>query len=626
MAEKDINTIVGGAYSGMQLCWNPMGPDKTVYLKGTDITITTEYVTSVQVRNTRDGSALKGALVAGLQGALIAQNMGGYVMLEINWKDGSQSIAKVTKGGADDVITSSYRSNATFLADRAEKEKALKERRDAQSKKFKEKDENWRALGPKKQRIRVYSALAIGVLLLFGGGGLGIYEMTHGREVAAAAFFLLAFVGAICSLYGWIKKGEMAPIEKKGEKAPIKKKGEMAPIKWIDLVIPDGTTEIERNKYAKIKNAKSITLPASIKKINEAAFAADYHLVEVHYQGDIAGWLAIEGLNNLHRYGGALYVGGQEIKETVIIPNGVKRICVCAFLGCEELRSLTIPASVTEIGADAIPSTVSEINYLGDKASLFRIKGFGRLLAADTLIVGGKPFDGEVEIPDGTEKLERRMYAGCKKIEVLTVPSSVTEIAENALPKEIGKIVYEGTKDSLLKIKGFQQLLRAETLMLGKAPFDGELRIPESALHVGVLGDLEIEEEAFAGCKCLRSVVIPGTVESINSRAFADCTALSSVEIEEEENHVLVFSAAFEGCTSLKRVLCSEEKVPLDESDLPAGCKLEHYRSAVKETAPTAAPQSDSALDDIKKLKELLDMGLISQEEFDAKKKQILGL
>ena len=36
--------------------------------------------------------------------------------------------------------------------------------------------------------------------------------------------------------------------------------------------------------------------------------------------------------------------------------------------------------------------------------------------------------------------------------------------------------------------------------------------------------------------------------------------------------------------------------------------------------------QQASAADEIKKYKELLDMGIISQEEFDAKKKQLLGL
>ena len=39
-----------------------------------------------------------------------------------------------------------------------------------------------------------------------------------------------------------------------------------------------------------------------------------------------------------------------------------------------------------------------------------------------------------------------------------------------------------------------------------------------------------------------------------------------------------------------------------------------------------AKDKLDAKLNEIKKLKELLDMGIISQEEFDAKKKQLLGL
>ena len=44
-----------------------------------------------------------------------------------------------------------------------------------------------------------------------------------------------------------------------------------------------------------------------------------------------------------------------------------------------------------------------------------------------------------------------------------------------------------------------------------------------------------------------------------------------------------------------------------------------------KETTPISAPATDSA-DQIAKYKDLLDKGAITQEEFDAKKKQLLGL
>ena len=47
-----------------------------------------------------------------------------------------------------------------------------------------------------------------------------------------------------------------------------------------------------------------------------------------------------------------------------------------------------------------------------------------------------------------------------------------------------------------------------------------------------------------------------------------------------------------------------------------------------KAAQPTATPTAPaaSAADELKKFKELLDIGIITQEEFDAKKKQLLGL
>lgn len=52
--------------------------------------------------------------------------------------------------------------------------------------------------------------------------------------------------------------------------------------------------------------------------------------------------------------------------------------------------------------------------------------------------------------------------------------------------------------------------------------------------------------------------------------------------------------------------------------------------SLIKDGEETASPvvptAAISAADELKKFKELLDMGVITQEEFDAKKKQLLGL
>lgn len=54
--------------------------------------------------------------------------------------------------------------------------------------------------------------------------------------------------------------------------------------------------------------------------------------------------------------------------------------------------------------------------------------------------------------------------------------------------------------------------------------------------------------------------------------------------------------------------------------------KLEEAVSMAQNADNVPAPAAASPIDELKKYKELLDMGILTQEEFDAKKKQLLGL
>ena len=54
--------------------------------------------------------------------------------------------------------------------------------------------------------------------------------------------------------------------------------------------------------------------------------------------------------------------------------------------------------------------------------------------------------------------------------------------------------------------------------------------------------------------------------------------------------------------------------------------KKKVQESKTARNAPVVVVSTTSAAGEIKKFKELLDMGIITQEEFDAKKKQLLGL
>lgn len=63
-----------------------------------------------------------------------------------------------------------------------------------------------------------------------------------------------------------------------------------------------------------------------------------------------------------------------------------------------------------------------------------------------------------------------------------------------------------------------------------------------------------------------------------------------------------------------------------NSSDLTELSDEEFKEAMAAKNAPAAPAAAPSAADELKKFKELLDMGVISQEEFDAKKKQLLGL
>ena len=52
---------------------------------------------------------------------------------------------------------------------------------------------------------------------------------------------------------------------------------------------------------------------------------------------------------------------------------------------------------------------------------------------------------------------------------------------------------------------------------------------------------------------------------------------------------------------------------------------LKLFRGEIAKVTPVPTPQTD-AVEQIKRMKELLEMGILTQEEFDAKKKQLLGI
>lgn len=115
--------------------------------------------------------------------------------------------------------------------------------------------------------------------------------------------------------------------------------------------------------------------------------------------------------------------------------------------------------------------------------------------------------------------------------------------------------------------------------------------------------------------------IIGGAIAGSTGAVIGALTANSKITYSTTESqtiYVNVFVAGSEDPISLS---CPNEMI--------ADNALNAFSRMIKKTtAPSSAiiPKSDSTADEIRKFKELLDDGIITQEEFNVKKKQLLGL
>ncbi len=241
---------------------------------------------------------------------------------------------------------------------------------------------------------------------------------------------------------------------------------------------------------------------------------------------------------------------GSAIEIDVVIPETYEGLPVTgigssAFARDQHLTSITIPKTITEIGADAFYGCDSlEAIYISDLAAWCGIdfeneeaNPFQRTTYMVGMSVPNRFYINNVEataleIPQGVTEIKPLAFVSCLSLKSVRIPRSVTSIGDEAF--------YYCTALEAVTI---------ESSAIGEGAFSGCDGLKNVTIGSGVTS---IGSSAFSGCRGLTSIEIPGNVTSIGSSVFSGCSGLTSIEIPD--NVTSMGGWVFSGCSGLESV------------------------------------------------------------------------
>lgn len=240
------------------------------------------------------------------------------------------------------------------------------------------------------------------------------------------------------------------------------------------VVIPEEITSIAIEAFADCESIRSVAIPAGITAIGRKAFARCYNLSSVQFLGEPEyiddsafslcpgmvdeNWFVIIKNILFNYYGeekdvvipdGVTTLGRRaflfpEKLQSVVIPESVTSIGVRAFAECRNLQSVKIPAGLTNIGRDAFAvcdKLADAEGFVIVNNILFSYHGS----AVDAVVpegvkaIGGTFAFGDnirsITVANGVTTIGPGAFVGCKRLQAVFIPESVTDIHEAAFPQ-----------------------------------------------------------------------------------------------------------------------------------------------------------------------------------------------
>lgn len=309
------------------------------------------------------------------------------------------------------------------------------------------------------------------------------------------------------------------------------------------ITIPDSVTEIGDRAFMGCTNLTSITIPGSVDKIGQRAFSGCTKLKSITIPGSV---------NTIDEY----TFSGCTNLSSVDIEDNVDEIKAYAFSGCINLKEVNIPDSVEKIGEKAFGQCkkLNEVKILNSKTKISK-NSFPK---STNVILDEQP--QPTPDPNPTPKPEKENKV---VIDPITPPVYTPIISPHYVPtkgmcgknvnfifdKSTGKLNISGVEEiecspwadysSEIKSMSINEGVRKT----GDNTFANLTNLEEVSLPNKSL--IEIGKSAFEGCKNLKKIFIPDSVEKIGDYAFNGCKELNDISYK---NSINLGDYAFSGC------------------------------------------------------------------------------
>jgi len=365
-----------------------------------------------------------------------------------------------------------------------------------------------------------------------------------------------------------------------------------------EIVLPEALTEIGDRAFSGCRSLRGMKLSAEIRTIGEDAFEGCGQLSLTVARGSFAHDYAIRcGLDH-EAEGGAgsadfsvsaadngccidKYTGGDAHVAVPAEIDGkpVTAIANRAFSGCRDMKSVTLPASVTRLGMWAFAGCTAL-----EKAVLPR--GLRRLVSC---VFEGCTALTRVTLPAELERIDACAFNACGALRELALPAGVQIIEDAAFCScpDLTLLVAEGSpahqcvreKGLRFSLKGGQTVPKAAPEAAPAAPgrtlqanaeSDFEVRDAQDgcaivdytgeALEVVVPREIggkpvvQIRPYAFDDCKVQPvSITLPDTIRRLDRWSLANCHQVKEIRLPAQLT--ALDDCALEGCERLTRIV-----------------------------------------------------------------------